>query len=70
MFRSGEGPNEVNPSRRHPVRTCGAGGDAGFGTAHSDPFQPHGFDAMAGVEEVLSTLDGLVRAGKLGYVGV
>ena len=29
----------------------------------------HGFDAMTPVEEVLSTLDDLVRAGKIRYIG-
>jgi aryl-alcohol dehydrogenase-like predicted oxidoreductase len=33
-------------------------------------FQLHGFDALTPVEEVLSTLDDLVRAGKIRYVGV
>ena len=33
-------------------------------------FQLHGFDAKTPAEEVLSTLDDLVRAGKIGYIGV
>ncbi|HEY4295973.1 MAG TPA: aldo/keto reductase, partial [Paraburkholderia sp.] len=35
-----------------------------------DLFQLHGFDAMTPVEETLSTLDDLVRAGKIRYTGV
>lgn len=35
-----------------------------------DLFQLHGFDALTPIEEVLSTLDGLVRAGKIRYTGV
>ena len=41
-----------------------------LGTDYIDLFQLHGFDAMTPVEEVLSTLDTLVRAGKIRYVGV
>jgi aryl-alcohol dehydrogenase-like predicted oxidoreductase len=37
---------------------------------HIDLFQLHAFDAGTPVEEVLSTLDDLVRAGKVRYVGV
>lgn len=39
-------------------------------TDHIDIFQLHAFDAATPVEEVLSTLDMLVRAGKIRYVGV
>jgi aryl-alcohol dehydrogenase-like predicted oxidoreductase len=39
-------------------------------TDHLDLFQLHAFDAGTPVEEVLSTLDDLVRAGKVRYVGV
>ncbi|MEV0589747.1 aldo/keto reductase [Nonomuraea sp. NPDC050310] len=41
-----------------------------LGTDHIDLFQLHAFDAGTPVEEVLSTLDDLVRSGKLRYVGV
>jgi aryl-alcohol dehydrogenase-like predicted oxidoreductase len=30
----------------------------------------HGFDAVTPVEEVMSALDDLVRAGKIRYIGV
>jgi aryl-alcohol dehydrogenase-like predicted oxidoreductase len=39
-------------------------------TDHIDIFQLHGFDAMTPPEETLATLDQLVRAGKIRYVGV
>ncbi len=68
-FRSGVGPNEVGSSRHHLVRACEAALRR-LGTDHIDLFQLHGFDAVTPVEEVLSTLDDLVRAGKVGYVGV
>ena len=41
-----------------------------LGTDYIDLFQLHAFDAGTPVEEVLSTLDDLVRAGKVRYVGV
>ncbi|MBN3854133.1 MULTISPECIES: aldo/keto reductase [unclassified Paraburkholderia] len=39
-------------------------------TDYIDLFQLHGFDAKTPAEEVLSTLDELVRAGKILYTGV
>ncbi|MBB5886693.1 aryl-alcohol dehydrogenase-like predicted oxidoreductase [Xanthomonas sp. F1] len=41
-----------------------------LGTDYLDLFQLHGFDAHTPVEETLSTLDDLVRAGKIRYLGV
>jgi aryl-alcohol dehydrogenase-like predicted oxidoreductase len=38
-------------------------------TDYIDLYQLHGFDAMTPPEEVLGTLDDLVRAGKILYVG-
>src|SRR5262249_39227462 len=40
-----------------------------LGTDYIDLYQLHGFDAMTPVEEVLGTLDDLVRAGKIRYIG-
>ena len=40
-----------------------------LGTDYLDLFQLHGFDALTPVEEVLGTLDDLVRAGKIRYIG-
>jgi aryl-alcohol dehydrogenase-like predicted oxidoreductase len=39
-------------------------------TDHIDLYQLHAFDAGTPVEEALSTLDDLVRAGKVRYIGV
>jgi aryl-alcohol dehydrogenase-like predicted oxidoreductase len=64
----GEGPSEAGTSRRRLI----AGVEAALqrlGTDHVDLLQLHAFDAATPVEEVLTTLDGLVRAGKVGYVG-
>ncbi|MGQ9367885.1 aldo/keto reductase [Azospirillum sp. ST 5-10] len=65
----GDGPNDAGTSRR---RLVGAVEDAlrRLDTDHIDLLQLHAFDAATPVEEVLSTLDTLVRAGKLRYVGV
>ncbi len=62
-------PNAVGSSRFHLVRTIDAQLRR-LGTDYIDLFQLHGFDAMTPVEETLSTLDDLVRAGKLRYLGV
>jgi aryl-alcohol dehydrogenase-like predicted oxidoreductase len=68
-FRSGEGANEVGSSRHHLVRAVDAALTR-LGTDYIDLFQLHGFDARTPVEETLATLDDLVRAGKLRYLGV
>jgi aryl-alcohol dehydrogenase-like predicted oxidoreductase len=67
-FRNGNGPNDVGSSRFHLLRTVEASLRR-LGTDYIDLFQLHGFDAMTPIEEVLATLDDLVRAGKIRYVG-
>lgn len=68
-FRSGDGPNDVGSSRFHLLKACDAALKR-LSTDYIDLFQLHGFDAKTPVEETLSTLDDLVRAGKIRYVGV
>lgn len=68
-FRSGDGPNDVGSSRHHLIRSV-EGSLRRLGTDHIDLFQLHGFDAQTPVEETLRTLDDLVRAGKIRYLGV
>jgi aryl-alcohol dehydrogenase-like predicted oxidoreductase len=68
-FRAGEGPNSVGSSRFHLINAC-EGSLKRLGTDYIDLFQLHGFDAQTPVEETLSTLDDLVRAGKIRYLGV
>ncbi|MCV9941902.1 aldo/keto reductase [Rhizobium sp. BT-175] len=65
----GEGPQDWGTSRARLIR---ATEDAlrRLGTDYIDLLQLHAFDASTPVEEVLSTLDGLVAAGKIRYVGV
>jgi aryl-alcohol dehydrogenase-like predicted oxidoreductase len=66
---TGAGPNDAGSSRsrliaatEHALRR--------LGTDYVDLLQLHAFDAGTPVEEVLSTLEDLVRAGKVRYVGV
>ena len=67
-FRFGEGPNDVGSSRCHLLRSVD-GSLRRLGTDHIDLYQLHGFDAVTPIEEVLSTLDNFVRAGKIRYIG-
>jgi len=66
---TGEGPNEAGSSRAR--LTAGIENALRrLGTDYVDLLQLHAFDAGTPIEEVLSTLDMLVRAGKVRYVGV
>src|SRR5205085_9271090 len=67
-FRTGPGPNDVGSSRQHLLAAVEASLRR-LGTDHVDLYQLHGFDALTPVEETLSTLDELVRAGKVRYIG-
>ncbi len=67
-FRTGSGPNDVGASRQHLTEAVEASLRR-LRTDYIDLYQLHGFDALTPVEEALSTLDGLVRAGKIRYVG-
>jgi aryl-alcohol dehydrogenase-like predicted oxidoreductase len=68
-FRSGPRANDVGSSRFHLTQAVEAALKR-LGTDHIDVFQLHGFDAKTPVEETLSALDDIVRAGKVRYVGV
>jgi len=68
-LRSGDGPNDVGSSRHHLIEATDAALKR-LQTDHIDILQLHAFDAMTPVEQVLSTLDDLVRAGKVRYLGV
>ena len=67
-FRSGEGANDVGSSRFHLIRAV-EGSLRRLGTDYIDLYQLHAFDAVTPIEEVLGTLDDLVRAGKIRYIG-
>jgi aryl-alcohol dehydrogenase-like predicted oxidoreductase len=67
-FRFGDGANDVGSSRYHLIRSV-EGSLRRIGTDFIDLYQLHAFDAMTPIEEVLNTLDVLVRSGKIRYVG-
>ncbi len=68
-FRFGDGPNEVGSSRYHLIRAVDAALKR-LGTDYIDLFQLHGFDARDAGRGDAATLDDLVRAGKVRYIGV
>jgi aryl-alcohol dehydrogenase-like predicted oxidoreductase len=67
-FRHGDGPNDVGSSRFHLIRAIDASLRR-LGTDYIDIFQLHGFDALTPMEETIGTLDDLVHAGKIRYIG-
>jgi aryl-alcohol dehydrogenase-like predicted oxidoreductase len=67
-FRTGAGPSDVGSSRQHLIDAVD-GSLTRLGTDYIDLYQLHGFDALTPVEETLSTLHDLVRAGKIRYIG-
>jgi aryl-alcohol dehydrogenase-like predicted oxidoreductase len=67
-FRSGPGPNNLGSSRFHLVQAV-EDSLRRLGTDYIDLFQLHGFDARTPIEETLHTLDELVAAGKIRYIG-
>ena len=67
-FRFGPGPNDIGSSR-HFITRAVEGSLKRLGTDYIDLYQLHGFDAQTPVEEALQTLDDLVRAGKIRYIG-
>ena len=64
----GDGPNDAGASRERLIRAVDAALRR-LKTDYIDILQLHAFDASTPIEETLSTLDNLVRAGKLRYVG-
>jgi aryl-alcohol dehydrogenase-like predicted oxidoreductase len=65
---TGPGPDEAGVSRNRLI----AGVDAALkrlGTDYIDLLQLHAFDASTPIEETLSTLDTIVRSGKVRYIG-
>lgn len=65
----GDGPNDAGSSRFRLIRGIDATLER-LGTDYIDLLQLHAFDSFTPVEEVLSTLDQLVRNGKVRYIGV
>ncbi len=67
-FRNGDGPNDVGSSRFHLIRAVD-GCLRRLGTDYIDLFQLHAFDAMTPIDETLHTLNDLIVAGKIRYIG-
>jgi len=67
-LRLGDGPNDAGASRLRLLKAVDASLER-LGTDYIDLLQLHAFDAHTPIEETLSTLDGLVKAGKIRYVG-
>ncbi|HEX8165012.1 MAG TPA: aldo/keto reductase [Beijerinckiaceae bacterium] len=65
----GPGPNDKGTSREKIIRSCEASLRR-LGADHIDLYQLHAFDALTPIEEMLSALDSLTRAGKIHYCGV
>jgi aryl-alcohol dehydrogenase-like predicted oxidoreductase len=66
-FKMGNGPNDIGSSRYHLLQACDASLQR-LGTDYIDIYHLHGFDALTPLDEVLSTLDSLVRSGKVRYI--
>jgi aryl-alcohol dehydrogenase-like predicted oxidoreductase len=67
-FPVGEGPNDLGSSRHHLIQACDASLRR-LGVDYIDLYYMHGFDALTPVEEAMSTLDTLVKSGKVRYIG-
>jgi aryl-alcohol dehydrogenase-like predicted oxidoreductase len=67
-FPMGEGANDYGSSRFHVTQAVDASLKR-LGTDHIDLLQLHGQDNYTPVEETLSTLDQIVRSGKVRYIG-
>jgi len=68
MFHGVDGPNDLGASRYALLKAVD-GSLRRLGTDYIDIYQLHGVDAITPMEETLSTLNDLVRAGKIRYIG-
>lgn len=68
FFSTGEGVNETGASRKHILASV-EGSLRRLQTDYIDLLQIHCFDKRTPMEETLSTLDSLVKAGKVRYLG-
>jgi aryl-alcohol dehydrogenase-like predicted oxidoreductase len=67
-FPMGEGPNDTGASRKTILQHVDDSLRR-LGTDYIDLYQMHCWDRGTELEETLSTLDGLVRSGKVRYIG-
>jgi aryl-alcohol dehydrogenase-like predicted oxidoreductase len=68
FFPTGDGPNDAGASRKHIFHSINESLDR-LKTDYVDLYQIHCFDLSTPLEETLSALDDLVRAGKIRYMG-
>jgi aryl-alcohol dehydrogenase-like predicted oxidoreductase len=66
--RTGPGPNQVGLSRLHILQAVEASLKR-LDTDYIDLYQIHRFDLLTNIEDTLRTLDDLVHAGKVRYIG-
>ncbi|MGB4862140.1 MAG: aldo/keto reductase [Tepidiformaceae bacterium] len=66
--KMGEGPNDMNNTRRHIIEQCEASLRR-LGTDYIDLYQIHRPQSDMPVDETLRALDDLVRSGKVRYLG-
>ncbi|HEX9074937.1 MAG TPA: aldo/keto reductase [Anaerolineae bacterium] len=67
-FAMGEGPNDKGASRYHMMSAVDASLRR-LQSDHVDLYYLHGWDASTPIDEVLRSLDDLVSAGKVRYIG-
>jgi aryl-alcohol dehydrogenase-like predicted oxidoreductase len=63
----GDGPNDAGLSRQHIISGCEASLRR-LGTDHIDIYHVHEWDGQTRLEETMSALDWLVKAGKVRYL--
>lgn len=69
MGPMGQGPNDAGSGRVHLLAQIDAS-LARLGLDHVDLYQIHGWDPFVQMDEVLRTLEDIVRSGRARYVGV
>jgi len=67
-FPMGKGPNDIGLSRKHILKSV-EDSLRRLQTDYIDLYQVHCWDPGTPLEETLSTLDGLVKSGKVRYIG-
>jgi aryl-alcohol dehydrogenase-like predicted oxidoreductase len=67
-FSMSDDTNDQGSSRHHLIQSCEASLKR-LGTDYIDVYFMHGFDGVTPVEETLSTLDTLIKSGKIRYIG-
>jgi len=67
-MQMGDGPHDAGGSRKHVVAACEASLQR-LGSDYIDLYQIHRPDPQTPIDETLSALDDLVRAGKVRYTG-